>query len=172
MSCDRLERYLGPDERLLGRWTGTVRGDLRRGSAVVGATDRRLVVLTDAGFKDIDYGHVSSIEARRETHTDVEGLDYRAVVAGGAVLAALSVVGAIVASSGALALLLVLAAVGGVATVEYGLAHRDDLDGFRRRETERRRVTVTTGDGRSHELAVPGDADLDAVLSRTVRSRE
>lgn len=171
MTSDRLERYLDPDERLLGRWTGTVADGWRSERALVCPTDRRLVALTDDGFTQIEYDHVSAIESRRDTRTEIEGVDYRLVVAGGAFLALLGVLAAVTASSGALALALVVVAVGGAATVEYGWEHRDDLDGFRRREVERRVVTVTTGDGERHEFSVAGDADLDAVLGRVVDGR-
>jgi hypothetical protein len=168
MTRDRLERYLDPDEHLLGRWTGTVTDGWRSQRAVVCPTDRRLVALTDDGFTQIAYDHVSAVESRREVDSEIEGLDYRLVVAAGAALAVVAVVAAVTASSGALALALVVLAVGGAAAVEYGWEHRDDLDGFRRRETERRLVTVTTGDGRSHEFSVDADAELDAVLARAV----
>ena len=168
MTRDRLERYLDADEHLLGRWTGTVTDGWRNRRALVCPTDRRLVALTDDGFTQIEYDHVSAIDARRDVTKEIEGVDYRLVVGVGIALALLAVLAAVTASSGTLALAFVVVAVGGAATVEYGWEHRNDLDGFRLNEVERRLVTVSTGDGRQREFAVEPDAELDAVLGRAV----
>ena len=171
MTPDRLRRYLGEDEPLVRDWTGELTDGWRARPAVIAATDRRLIYLSDSGFRDVDYDHISSLSARLGTETDLEGTDYRLLVGAGAVLAVGAFLAAVLAGSGAVALVMVLAVVGGVALAEYGWKRREEFDGFRRHETERQRVTITTGDGRTHELAVDANADLDETLSRLVHAQ-
>jgi hypothetical protein len=81
----QLDEYLASDEEMLlsfsatdvtrkGGETDTFLSNLQAGTGgyQFGATDRRIIYLTTSDdFKDIDYGHISSIETNTEEDTPV-----------------------------------------------------------------------------------------------------
>ena len=170
MSSVDVRTYLAAGETLRRRWTGTLRdGDIETG--VVGATDRRLLFCSDAGtFWDVAYDHVSAVESRASTRTTIEGLDYRALVGGGATLSVAGFVGAISASSGFVALALVIMLVGGLVLAEHGWKYRDEYDGFVRRTRPLQRVTLTTTAGQQFSVEVFTTEALGAELGTLVRA--
>ncbi|MFC7073574.1 PH domain-containing protein [Halovenus rubra] len=84
MSRGQLESYLASDEELLlvfiaesvvqGKDGQNGNHDFSESEYTFGATDRRVVYLTESGgFKDIDYQHVSSIETEVEEDNSDQG---------------------------------------------------------------------------------------------------
>ena len=170
MSSVDIRTYLAAGETLRRRWTGTLRdGGIETG--VVCATDRRLLFCSDAGtFWDVAYDHVSAVESRSSTRTTIEGLDYRALVGGGATLSVVGFVGAIGASSGFLALALVVLLVCGLVIAEHGWKHRDEYDGFVRHTQPLQRVTLSTTAGQHFSVEVFTTESLGADLGTLVRA--
>lgn len=169
MTSGRLSEYLSEDEPVRGRWEGTLPLPCGETPAEIGATDRRLVCLSEEGhFRDVDYDDIAAIETRPVERIVVRGNDYRLVVAAGALACALSLAGAVVVPSGFVALLLVLCSVAGLVVVEHGLRYRDVYDGFERVRAERTAVTVFARGADEHRFAV-GTGGIDGELSRIVR---
>ena len=170
MSSVDIRTYLAAGETLRRRWNGAIRdGGVEPG--VVCATDRRLLFCAAGGtFWDVAYDHVSAFESRASTRTTIEGLDYRALVGGGAALSVVGFVGAIGASSGVLALVLVVMLVCGLVITEHGWKHRDEYDGFVRRTRPLQRVTLTTSAGHRFSVEVFTTEPLGADLGKLVRA--
>ena len=169
MSSVDVRAYLAADETLHRRWDGA-HSDAGVETGVVGATDRRLLFCSDAGsFWDVAYEDIGSIETRATTRTTIEGMDYRAVVGGGATLSVVGFVGAIGASTGLVAFALVFLLVLGLVIVEHGWKHQEAYDGFVRRERPLQRVMMTTSAGRHRSVDLFTTDDVGSELGRLVR---
>ncbi len=138
---------------------------------VVGATDRRLVFLTASErFRDLRYDDIRSIESRTESRLRLENHDYRLIVGGGAFLALVSFVGAIGASSGLMALALVVLTAAGLGVADYGVKRREEFDQLRIAEYPVQVIVITDGDGETQHVEIPGNRPIDTDLSRVIRS--
>lgn len=123
----RLVDYVSGDERLLDVSPAemTVPDHVYQEPAAVGITDRRLVLLSDAGeFTSIPHDHVSSIRSVRMQDIGYRGNDYRLLLAGSALLAGVVLSVATVLLTGLVAMGLFLLAVGGILMLYYSYQGR------------------------------------------------
>ncbi|PSP81619.1 hypothetical protein BRC81_01300 [Halobacteriales archaeon QS_1_68_20] len=162
-----------PDESVRVRWRGELRNGHGSEDVVLGTTDRCIVFRSETGrHGTFPRDHVSTIESEVRTETEYEGLDYRLLVGGGALLSTLSFLGAILAGSGAAALFFVLLGVGGLRLADFGWKHREEYDGIERVENEVERITVHTDSGARRQFVLPVEEGVGARLSEFVRTGE
>ncbi len=160
-----------PDESVRVRWQGELRNGHGNEDVVLGTTDRCIVFRSETGRRGtFPRNHVSTIESEVRTETEYEGLDYRLLVGGGAVLSTLSFLGAILVGSGLAALFFVLVGVGGLRLADFGWKHREEYDGIERIENEVERITVHSDGGARREFVLPVDEHVGARLSEFVRA--
>ena len=158
------------DELIIHRWEGMLRGESGREAVVLATTGECLVFRSEGGRSGVlRYEHVGAVESRMQADVGYDGVDWRAVVGGGAALATLSFLGAVLAPWSSLALLLVVIAVAGVWLVEHGWHNRETYDGFERIEAEVEHVTVRSADGTTREFVFPGDERVGERLVALVR---
>lgn len=166
-----LTDFVSPEESLLVRWEGTHRDGDGTTDVAVGTTDRSLVFCSEAGrFGVLPREHVSAVESRPETRVEYDLEDYRLFVGAGVTLAAVTFLGAVLASSGLLALGWLSLTVAGLWLAEHGWTNREAYDGVRRLESEVERVVVRTDAGDRHEFRFPAGDRAGAQLSRFVRA--
>ena len=160
-----------PDgESIIHRWVGMLRGDSGREAVVLAVTGECLVFRSEGGRSGVlRHKHVSAVEARMRADVGYDGVDWRAVVGGGAALAALSFLGAVLVPWSSLALVLVVVAVAGVWLIEHGWHNRETYDGFERIEAEVEHVTVRSADGTTREFVFSGDEGVGERLVALVR---
>lgn len=167
-----LTDFVSPDESVLVRWEGTLLDGVNE-DVVLGTTDDSVVFCSETGrFGLFPRDHVSSVESEAETVVDYDFEDYRLFVGGGALLFVTTFVAGILVSSGLLALVLLLAATGGLWLVEHGWRNRERYDGLERRVSEVERVVVHTDAGVRTEFLFPAEDRIGAELSKFVRSGE
>lgn len=180
-STKRLEDYLAKDEELLLSFTavevtqGTSEDDEQSFSDMLetqtadatyifGATDRRIVYLLDSGgFKDIDYEHISSIEADIEEEDDTDPRGGIGICGGLLLLAGL---GGISDNPG-FGIFLLLVGAGLIAGAVY-MDHEEEIK-------KRQQIKFITGDEAHQQLQVTvssdASAELGAELSQILREQ-
>lgn len=130
-----------------------------------GATDRRIVYLTDSGgFKDIEYSHISSIESEKETDNSQEGGAIALGCCGGVL--ALAGLGGISDDPGTALIALLIGGVLLAAAVKV----------FQNAESsEKQKIKFITGDEAHQQIEVTlssdADANIGAELSRILREQ-
>ena len=164
-----IDEYLADDERLQFSCEGRLGNGTTRGT--VGATDRRLIFLSESGtFRDLRYEDVRSLESRTDTRLQLANYDYRLIVGGGVTLMGAAFIGAIGTSSGALAFVLVLVIAAGLGVIDYGIKRRNQYDGIELVEHPVQVIIATVEDGGTEYIEVPADRPIDTDLSRLLRA--
>jgi hypothetical protein len=159
------------EEAGVERWTGTIR-DRGTGRNVVLETDGGSVRFQTASGRSatVPGEHVSAVESAVRTSVEYDLEDYRLVVGGGAAVAALAFVGAVLAASSLLTLALVLVVGAGLWTVEYGWRNRESYDGFDWEANEVECVVLYTDAGQWWEFRFPVEDRAGDELRRFVLS--
>ena len=115
---ERFRSHLVEDESVRALASGRLLGDAVRGRATIGATDRRLLCVSEAGeFVDVRYDYVCSIRSREQTRVEYrpeDGSNRAPYFLGGLVALATLVVG-LIAGTG-------ISAIQGVATTVLAAA--------------------------------------------------
>ena len=118
-TSEAFQEYLAPDEAILYSGSGTLLDGADRLESAIGVTDRRVLFVSgQGGFTDIAHEYIASIRSRPRTRYTSSGIGYRLLAIGGALLAASAFAGVVGLTSGVLAPLLALLAIGGVLAAE------------------------------------------------------
>lgn len=168
-----LRDYLADDEELLLSFNAEKvehvdddSPDFHKNEYEFGATDRRIVYLNDSGsFKDIDYGHISSIESEKLEQKPTSWANV--AIVGGAILVIAGVGGLFSEPPNGSALLLVPI---GAALIWYGVNREDN-----REIVVKEKIKFVTGD-ESHqqvEATIPPtpDSEFGPEMSRILREQ-
>lgn len=131
-SADEFDAYLAPDESLLDGVPGAAFDDGYRSTGTIGVTDRRVLFVADDGsYLDVSHDAVSSVRSRPRTAVTPSRAGLGTAAALGALLAASAAVGVLVLQSNVLAVglasLLLAVHVGGVAAAEWVRRHGVDV---------------------------------------------
>jgi len=87
---DLFQQYLASDESITSTGSGTLLGDLTQESSIA-VTDRRLLVVPkDSGFVAADLDSIHSVQSQPQTRYTDDGLRYRMLAVGGALLSLVS----------------------------------------------------------------------------------
>ncbi|WP_152423322.1 PH domain-containing protein [Haloterrigena salina] len=153
-----LKNYLGDNEELLLSWGGKPDEDDEFFSTSgtnleFGATDKRLIFYDDNGsFKDIEYTHISSIEAETDKEVkDISDFDDNGLLLGG--------LGAIVSVVGVLIEIMPILLIGIVLIMIVMFLNLEDVQ----------KVKIITGDEMPSRVNFKTTENISGDLSKIIR---
>lgn len=163
--------HLARDESLVATGSGTLIDGTGREDVSLGATDRRLISLTDDdGFLDLRYDAIHSIRSRSKEQFTVRGIAARGGVAMGVLLTVTAFLGVIVLTWNPVASVLAIASVAGILSAERGRR-----TGFASGRTVLDRIIDRVVDGlgrhrlqRPKPVATYVDEDEERILARAL----
>ncbi|WP_140408825.1 hypothetical protein [Natronolimnobius baerhuensis] len=114
-TAQTLRKHLVPSESLNAVYEGELETETSRTPVTLGVTDRRLVGCGEDGtFVDVKHDYLTTIQSTRRATSSFRGVDDRVVMAGGGVMAVLSLCGIVLSA--------VLAGMGGLSTLGLSVA--------------------------------------------------